>query len=587
MNLMLFNTVETILCTSFFTTALILFATEYRIRVDRKFIILGYSLLFLGIYTGFQVWIYPLYPGLITLILQHVVSLVFPVFICWYTILATGTRHPAGRLFKPLLQVTIVSGIVLSFLFITGFMLTEGPNEISATLLYRVIYIPYIGIIFLSMIIYLSFLSINSTGRDQEERQLYLLSLIFLGFFFGTDLFWYLSIPTDEYKNIHSLTAIGGGLYSLSAMLIFARAIKEWITSVERTEKQSKNITEKIKHNKTMAELGQNIGFIAGELKNYLPPITSFAEIILARTSEEKTRKYALRVFSATKRLSDFTLDILKFSRIRVREETKKSMNVLNVVRKTIYQYFENRSGAFNLNYTGGQSDYTIKGDPDKLINVFNNFFRNSFEAGASNIDITLKSFYSGLFCKIEDNGKGCTEEAASKMFEPFFTTKNRGTGLGMCISQQILEKHNASISVYPKIPDNTEKKGLSLQIFFHAHPDETKQLDLKKAELNIVLIQKNVQEMSELLEICKNVKAVPHFVYDTQGIEDAALKTGNTVVLGNEKEIKKFRKKYGSEIRAYPLKQTESKIVIGSSENTEKDSKYLTEDFLISHLPE
>ncbi|MFW5960663.1 MAG: ATP-binding protein [Chitinivibrionales bacterium] len=587
MNLMLFNTVETILCTGLFTTAVILFATEYRIRVDRKFTILGFSLLFIGIYTGLQVWIYPLSPGLTTLILQHVVSLVFPVFICWYIILDTGTRHPAGRRFKPLLTITIVSGIVLSFLFITGFMLTQGPDEISATLLYRVTYLPYMGIILLSMITYYSFFSVNSTGRNLEERQSYFISLIFFSFFFGVDIFGYLNVETNEYKNIHSLTAVGAGMYSISALFIFARAIKGWMTSMERTEKRSKEITEKITHNETMAELGENIGFIASELKNYLPPITSFAEIILARTSEEKTRKYALRVFSATKRLSDFTLDILNFSRIRVHEGTKKSVNVINVIRKTIYQYFENRSGAFNLNYTGERSDYTIKGDPDKLINVFNNFFRNSLEAGASNIDITLKSFYSGLFCKIEDNGEGCSGEAASKMFDAFFTTKTRGTGLGMCISQQILEKHNASISVYPKIPQNTEKKGLSLQIFFHAHPDETKNVNLKRAELNIVLIQKNVQEMSELLEICKNIRAVPHFVYDTQGIEDSALNTGNTVVLGNEREIKKFRKKYGNEIRAYPLEQTDSKIVVAASENKEKDSEYLTEDFLISHLPE
>jgi signal transduction histidine kinase len=49
---------------------------------------------------------------------------------------------------------------------------------------------------------------------------------------------------------------------------------------------------------------------------------------------------------------------------------------------------------------------------------------------------------------QIADNGPGMTEEVSSRLFDPFFTTKpvGSGTGLGMSISYQIVDKHNGQL---------------------------------------------------------------------------------------------------------------------------------------------
>ena len=49
---------------------------------------------------------------------------------------------------------------------------------------------------------------------------------------------------------------------------------------------------------------------------------------------------------------------------------------------------------------------------------------------------------------KITDNGKGMNKEDVSKLFEPYFTTKEKGTGLGLTNTQNIILAHNANISV-------------------------------------------------------------------------------------------------------------------------------------------
>ena len=52
------------------------------------------------------------------------------------------------------------------------------------------------------------------------------------------------------------------------------------------------------------------------------------------------------------------------------------------------------------------------------------------------------------VIIRIADNGCGMTEEIKSKIFDPFFTTKpvGSGTGLGMSISYEIIEKHNGHL---------------------------------------------------------------------------------------------------------------------------------------------
>jgi signal transduction histidine kinase len=56
----------------------------------------------------------------------------------------------------------------------------------------------------------------------------------------------------------------------------------------------------------------------------------------------------------------------------------------------------------------------------------------------------------------IADSGKGIPSEHIERIFEPFFTTKKDvGTGLGLWVTKEIVERHGGSIRVSPRNGQN------------------------------------------------------------------------------------------------------------------------------------
>nr|WP_291353786.1 ATP-binding protein [Desulfosporosinus sp.] len=56
----------------------------------------------------------------------------------------------------------------------------------------------------------------------------------------------------------------------------------------------------------------------------------------------------------------------------------------------------------------------------------------------------------------ISDSGCGIPEECIVNIFEPFFTTKEGGTGLGLCVCKNIVDRHKGTIIVTSKLGEGT-----------------------------------------------------------------------------------------------------------------------------------
>lgn len=103
----------------------------------------------------------------------------------------------------------------------------------------------------------------------------------------------------------------------------------------------------------------------------------------------------------------------------------------------------------------------TIKGYPQQLNQVFMNILVNAAQAIDKKGEIYLETALDGndVVITISDTGCGISEDNLSKIFDPFFTTKDvgKGTGLGMNIAYNIIQKHNGKVDVTSKVGEGTQ----------------------------------------------------------------------------------------------------------------------------------
>lgn len=102
-----------------------------------------------------------------------------------------------------------------------------------------------------------------------------------------------------------------------------------------------------------------------------------------------------------------------------------------------------------------------IKGFQQQLAQVFMNLLVNASHAIEKEGVIKIKSYVSGdsIIVSVCDNGCGIPEKNLKKIFDPFFTTKEagKGTGLGMSIASDIMQKHGGTLAVQSSVGQGTE----------------------------------------------------------------------------------------------------------------------------------
>jgi len=100
----------------------------------------------------------------------------------------------------------------------------------------------------------------------------------------------------------------------------------------------------------------------------------------------------------------------------------------------------------------------TVRSDSSKLRQVFLNIVINAVEAIDKDGEITLTSevVENGIAVTVSDNGPGISAADLKRIFEPLWTTRSQGTGLGLPLCRQILEKLDGEISIQSALGKGT-----------------------------------------------------------------------------------------------------------------------------------
>ena len=192
---------------------------------------------------------------------------------------------------------------------------------------------------------------------------------------------------------------------------------------------------------------------VAHEIKNPLTPMKLSVQhlsrsLLLAEKSDERTLKdFQSKMVQQINVLSEIADEFSNYAELP--KGNMKQLDLLKILQKTINLFKHESQVDFKINQNN-ISSFTILGDENQLIRVFNNLIQNSLQAMNNKglIEINFITTRTNLVVHFMDNGPGIPLAIHQKIFEPKFTTKSKGKGLGLALVWQIISNHNAKISI-------------------------------------------------------------------------------------------------------------------------------------------
>jgi two-component system nitrogen regulation sensor histidine kinase NtrY len=203
------------------------------------------------------------------------------------------------------------------------------------------------------------------------------------------------------------------------------------------------------------------------EIMNSITPITSLSESlshifvsegqpVLPEVLTSKAINTTLQGLNVIRDQGNGLMSFVESYRklTRVPEPEKKLFKVTDLINrvKVLYASLE-MSDRTELSVSVKDSDLEIFADQNLISQVLLNLLKNALEANENNSGGKIR-IVAGVannrhpeICVI-DNGPGISEENLDEIFVPFFTTRQKGSGIGLSLSKQIMKVHGGNLKV-------------------------------------------------------------------------------------------------------------------------------------------
>ncbi len=233
---------------------------------------------------------------------------------------------------------------------------------------------------------------------------------------------------------------------------------------------------QEMRRRERLAVIGELAAGAAHEIRNPLTGIGNCAQVLQMRLAErENERKMADMILHEAQRLEHIITSLLGFARPGVPhlQETQ----IEDIAREALefeQPIYEKRGARCELRVIGMIPPIYV--DPGQIKQVLLNLMRNGVDAmsdgGLLTVEVRVERRHLHgrrklgrratdmvhvptegplarfVRIRVKDTGKGIPQEKLLRIFDPFFTTRSEGTGLGLSVSQSIIQEHGGFISI-------------------------------------------------------------------------------------------------------------------------------------------
>ena len=198
-----------------------------------------------------------------------------------------------------------------------------------------------------------------------------------------------------------------------------------------------------------LASAGRLAAAIAHEVNNPLEGLVNLIYLSRGENDLQKIRRHLTKADQELQRIAHITRQSLGF----YRETSTAGSFRPDVVTREVFEFYSSRAATLRVSlHVNIKTEQKAFGNPGELRQVLSNLLANSLDACKEGdaICVRVRAAVSprdralrGVRISVADTGCGISREYMKSIFEPFFTTKkDTGTGLGLWVSRELMEKH-------------------------------------------------------------------------------------------------------------------------------------------------
>ncbi|MEC5422592.1 ATP-binding protein [Virgibacillus sp. C22-A2] len=235
---------------------------------------------------------------------------------------------------------------------------------------------------------------------------------------------------------------------------------KTYFISTLKDITDKKQAEEMMIRSEKMSVAGQLAAGIAHEIRNPLTSLKGFLQLLQAGVNRKE--EYYNIMIEEIEKMESITSELLFISKPLT--DNKKVESVKKMIDDVVILLEpQAKLKTIKIECFVSEKEF-IYCDRSQIKQVLINLVKNAIEAmdEPGTVKIAADSNKAHSEINIVDEGPGIPEEIIHKLGEPFFTTKQTGTGLGLMITKQILERHGAELKI-----NKNDTVGSTFQIIF------------------------------------------------------------------------------------------------------------------------
>jgi len=184
-------------------------------------------------------------------------------------------------------------------------------------------------------------------------------------------------------------------------------------------------------------QLDRFVGVVSHDLRN--PLQVASGRLDLARETGDPEHFDAVE--RSHDRMDRLIEDLLKLA--REDDDFETELIAVDSVAESAWEHVDTGDSRLAVDADG----LTVDGDPDRLLQLFENLFRNAVEHGGDGVRVTVRERPGGGGFAVEDDGPGFADADVDSVFETGYTTDRDGSGFGLSIVAEVADQHGWSVT--------------------------------------------------------------------------------------------------------------------------------------------